>query len=309
MNIYSLYVTRSREEREYFFKVLGTLKKNVQIVHLDFKYTDVFHNMKFYRQPITAVKYTFTDGILTKKTSIIYDFDDLVRLYTRVPGKGIFVYSGHSDGMYFVKHNIRLLRIEDFCELISKVLGKKAEIIIFDCCLCGNIGCLSICRDYSHFVIASTSYWSYLSVLEINPLYSDTPDTLLLGKNVVNEMVHIEENTKNAYTTSFCLYEMNDSLNKLIDLVFKYKNSFNLKKSYVIEKSYYKDIECEFKENFNIDISSILKGFIRFQRFPLKKCRNNPVSKNANKSAVSSIIIILKRPIHEIPTKADIFLK
>ena len=65
----------------------------------------------------------------------------------------------------------------------------------------------------------------------------------------------------------------------------------------------------QFKENFNIDISSILKRFIRFQRFPIKKCRDTPVSKNANKSAPSSIIIILKRPIHEIPTRADIFLK
>jgi hypothetical protein len=102
---------------------------------------------------------------------------------------------------------------------------------------------------------------------------------------------------------------MNDSLNNLIELVLKYKDSFNLKKSYIMEKSYYKDIECEFKENFNIDILPILKGFIRFIRFPIKKCRNTVVSKNANKSAPSSIIIILKRPIHEIPTRADIFLK
>ena len=102
---------------------------------------------------------------------------------------------------------------------------------------------------------------------------------------------------------------MNDSLNKLIDLVLKYKDSFNLKKSYIMEKSYYKDIQCEFKENFNIDILFILKGFIRFQRFPVKKCRDSKVSKNANKSAASSLVIILKRPIHEIPTKADIFLK
>ena len=309
MNIYSLYVTRSREEREYFFKILKSIKNNVQIVHLDFKYTDSVFNMKFYKQSINAVKYTFKNKILTKKTTVIYDFDDLVRLYNRLPGKNVFIYSGHSDGMYLVKHNIRLLRIEDFGDLIFKVLGKKTDLIIFDCCLCGNIGCLSICKDYTDYVIASTSYWSYLSVLETPSLYSETSDTLLLAKNVVNELIQIEENTKNAYNTDFCLYEMNDSLNNLIDLVLKYKDSFNLKKSYVMEKSYYKDIECEFKENFNIDISSILKRFIRFQRFPIKKCRDTPVSKNANKSAPSSIIIILKRPIHEIPTRADIFLK
>ena len=315
MNIYSLYVTRSREEREYFYKVLEQLgnnvqRTNVQIVHLDFKYTDVYYNMKFYKQSINAVKYTLKNGLFNKKSSIIYDFDDLVRLYTPNSGKSIFIYSGHSDGMYLVKHNIRILRIEDFCELTFKVLGgRKADLIIFDCCLCGNIGCLSICRDYTNFVIASTSYWSYLSVLETPSLYSKNTDTLFLGKNVINDIIHIEETTKDTFKTEFCLYEMNDSLNKLIELVLKYKDSFNLKKSYIMEKSYYKDIECEFKENFNIDISFILKGFIRFQRFPVKKCQHRKVSKNANKSAASSLVIILKRPIHEIPTKADIFLK
>ena len=309
MNIYSLYVTRSREEREYFLKVLNVQITNVQIVHLDFKYTDSVFNIRFYRQPITAVKYTFKNNSFVKKSSVIYDFDDLVRLYSPEQGKNIFIYSGHSDGMYLLKHNIRLLRIEDFCDLTFKVLGKKTDLLIFDCCLCGNIGCLSICRDYSHFVIASTSYWSFLSVLETEALYSDIPDTSLLAKNIINEITMIEETTKDTFKTCFCLYEMNDSLNNLIKLVLQYKNSFNLKKSYVIEKSYYKDIECEFKENFDIDISFILKGFIRFQRFHIEKCQNTKVSKNANKSAASSIIIILKRPIRDIPTRADIFLK
>ena len=189
MNIYSLYVTRSREEREYFFKVLNNVQRtNVQIVHLDFKYTDTVFNMKFYRQPITAVKYTFKNNILNKKTSVIYDFDDLVRIYTPEQGKSIFIYSGHSDGMYLLKHNIRLLRIEDFCDLTFKVIGKKADLLIFDCCLCGNIGCLSICRDYTQFVIASTSYWSFLSVLETEAVYSETSSTLFLAKNIINEI-------------------------------------------------------------------------------------------------------------------------
>jgi len=313
MNIYSLYVTRSREERNYLNKVINLIKQegfknNIQIVHLDFKYTDVVHNIKIYRQTICAILYTFKNGMFSKKESTIYDFDDLIKLYKPLTGQNTFIYSGHSDGMYLVKHNIRILRIEDFCELIQKVIKKRADLMVFDCCLCGNIGCLSICKDHTKYVIASTGYWSYLSVLETKALYSNITDLLIFSKSVVNDIIHIEETTKDTYITDFCLYEMNSSLDKLIELVLIHKNSFNLHKCYVMDKSYYKGIECQFMESLGMNIKVLLNGFIKFQRFRLNKCRDTKVSKNANKSIPTGIVIILKRPIHDLPTKADLFL-
>jgi hypothetical protein len=107
-----------------------------------------------------------TNFILEKV--VIYNFEDLVNLFKFEPNgmKNAFVYSGHSNGINLMKHNIRILRVEDFCELSYRTLKQKADVLIFDCCLCGNIGTLYVCYDYTKYVLASSSYQSYLSILQ-----------------------------------------------------------------------------------------------------------------------------------------------
>ena len=51
MNIYSLYVTRSKEEVEYFHRVLAFIdthkfKNFIKIIHLPFHYKARYHNLK-----------------------------------------------------------------------------------------------------------------------------------------------------------------------------------------------------------------------------------------------------------------------
>ena len=47
INIFNIYVTRSREERNYFKKIKFVNSTSfVQIVHLDFKYNQVVKNME-----------------------------------------------------------------------------------------------------------------------------------------------------------------------------------------------------------------------------------------------------------------------
>ena len=62
MNVHSLYVTRSKEERKYFHKLLEYTRQfsenYIKIVHLDFNWDDSISNIKFNNHRIIARVYT-----------------------------------------------------------------------------------------------------------------------------------------------------------------------------------------------------------------------------------------------------------
>ena len=310
MNIYSLYVTRSREEKKYFYKTIdfigqNNFDNNIQIVYLDFKYTDSYENLITNTKPFKAQVY---QGAKLIKSVIIHNLSELIGLYSS-PKNGkpnVFMYSGHSDGIYLRKKSLRLLRIEDFCTIISSVLNKKADLIIYDCCLCGNINCLSVSYPYADDIIASSSYWSYMSVLDTYSLFKVTKPEHY--KDIIKEIMHLEKTEKDVYVTDFVLYHMNEAFLEFAKMVLEYKNYFDLKKSYVIDQSYYKDIQCEFKDLGEI-VTNFFNKFILFQRFHVRKCRNRKISKKSDTSWPSGLLIILKRPMKSIPTKGDVFFK
>ena len=315
LNIYDLYVTRSKSELDYFNRVLHLLNfielndTFVQIVHLNFKYNDVIDFIKVSNQTMTAVIYNFGKNIKTNIEIIIYNLDDLIKLYIYRPGYNVFIYSGHSDGMYLIKKKVRLLRIEDFCELVFRVNNsKKADLMIFDCCLCGNIGALYVCYPFTNYILASTSYQSYFSVMETHNLYNKQ-DTLIYCKNIIKEIGSLEKTDHKSYDSNFTVYQMNEALFDFIQLVLQFKGQFNYSKSFVIDSAYYKDIECCFEE-LGINIIPLLNKFVLFNRYPKKKCGNHKLNKKKQSSIPSKLMIILKRPIHtDLKTKADIFLQ
>ena len=291
MNIHSLYVTRSKDEREYFYELLGFMRqfsKNYKIVHLDFKWDSVVTNIKFSNQKMIA--HIYTDKVIKKL--VIYNFEDLLELF-KFEGNGLpnaFVYSGHSDGIHLMKHNIRILRVEDFCELSFRTLGKKADVLIFDCCLCGNVSVLNICYNYTNYLIASTSYWSSLSILFTREIYKNFGETMLI--NAIKEFIKMEESTKNTFTTDIILYKMNKSVLELINLIKVHKDQLKHRGNYIIDKRYYKDIQCALKETVNIQ--PLLDKIILFKRFEVTKCHSRPKNKGANSSWPSDLSIILK---------------
>ena len=314
MNIYDLYITTSKIELDYFYKLLHFLQfvelgsSYVQIVHLDFRNKEIVPNIRFTDTEMIARVYTFSKETMSMKEFIIYNLNDLIKLYVYREGQSVFVYTGHSDGMYLIKKKIRLLRIEDFCELVYKVnKQKKADLIIFDCCLCGNIGTLYVCYPFTNYVLASSSYQSYLSILETHNAYKNG-DIPLYAKSIIKEIGSLEKVHPEAYDSNFSLYVINDSLLELVNLVLQFKNQFNYSKSYVIESSQYKDIECSFKE-LNINIKFLLNKIVVFNRYPHKKCVNRKVSKKKQYAIPSNFMVILKRPMRtNLQTKADIFL-
>ena len=305
INIFNIYVTRSREERNYFKKIKFVNSTSfVQIIHLDFKYNQVVKNMKYFRQKMVVTVYN--KSVYQK---VIYDLDDLINLFI-VPqnnNKNIFIYTGHGNGIYLMKKNIRPLRTEDFCEIIERTV-KKADLVIYDCCLQGNIACLTITYPFAKYVIASTSYQSYISILITNNLYLFNGNLLDYCKNVLQELAIKELHQNDTYKTDFVLYEMNENVLKIAELVLKFKHLFNYYKSYVINYNYYKDLHCAFKE-LKIDIDPLLNNIVKYQRYHRTKCINKAVNKKANKSSGSKLMIVLKSPIKNgLPTQSDKFL-
>jgi len=307
MDIYSLYVTRSKDERAYFYKLLKHIALQfsfIKIVHLDFKYNSVYHNMKYNDKLIKAVVYTFNKGNLDKTFVDIYNLEDLKKLFKKNPGfnKNLFVYSGHSNGLYLIKHNIRILRIQDFCEIINFTLnGEKADLLIYDCCLCGNINCLSISYHFAKYVIASSSYWSYMSVLMTNSIYLDNTNVIDYSKDIINEFISLEKKDPKSYFTNIVLYSMNEYLLQFINLVLQNHKIYLNKKNNVIDYSYYKSLDCIFKKN------DLLRKIVIYQRFKKNNCNSKKLSKRTNHSNPTKMMIILKSPVKDIPTDGDIF--
>jgi len=248
----------------------------------------------------------YTNSIFNE--TVIYNFEDLVDLFKFESNgkKNAFVYSGHSNGLYLMKHNIRILRVEDFCELSYRTLKQKADVIIFDCCLCGNISVLNIALPFAKYLIAASSYWSYLSILHCEELYRpyDLKQTLI---NAVKSFIVMEENTKKTFTTDIMLYELNDSVKELVNMILLYKNKIG-GGNYIIDKRYYKDIYCVFKD-IGINIQGFLDKFVIFKRFDVKRCNSKVKSTKANRSWPSELSIILKNPIKDHAPRASLFFQ
>jgi hypothetical protein len=314
MNIYSLYITVTREEREYFEYLVDYISqnkiKNLVIVHLDIYYLATVCNLKLNKKVLNYTKFIF-DNEVQVSHGTFKTFEELVNIYPRFNNTflNFFMYSGHSNGMYMMKRKVRPLRIDDFCELAYNVVGKKLDVLGFDCCLCGNINCLATCYPFTNYVIAASGYWADMSMLQTKAIYQRPTNLVNYLKQVVSETIGIELMNHDNYITNYCIYSINKYLLELIKLTLKYKDSFTIKKNYLIENCYYKDLECAFKD-LGINIKGLLDKFVIYSRFKSNKCYSVKKSKKANKSYPSSLSILTKRPIKcGPPTTGDLFLR
>jgi hypothetical protein len=210
--------------------------------------------------------------------------------------------------MYLIKKKVRILRIEDFCELVYTVNdGRKADLMIFDCCLCANIGALYVCYPYTEYIMASSSYQSYFSVLQTNTLYKNF--SLANTKKIIKELGDLEKTDYTSYDSNFSIYHMNPHLLQFVQLVLFYKDQFNYTKSFTIDSVKYLDIECCFRD-LGIDINPNLDNFVVYNRYNKKVCKNRKLKKKDDYSIPSKLMIVAKRPVrYSLETRADIFLK
>jgi hypothetical protein len=318
VNIFNLYVTINKYELNYFYKVVHFLQfmdfkpgVNVQIVHFDFKTNERVANITLNKRPLFVSVFTFSSTGKNMYQKYITNIRDIVDLYNPVSnGANVWIYSGHGGGNYLAKKNVRLLRIEDFCEIVYRVIGKPADLIIFDCCLCGSINCLYTCaiNNSAKYVMAASSYQSYLSVMHTQSLYRFNDDIVTYCKGILKEMSSFEKVEREAYDTNFNIYQLTPAVLELAQLTLDYKDLFKLKKSFVIDNAKYKDLECCFSE-LGINIKPLLDDITLFTRYTKSKCVNVKQPRNKDTSIPSRLTVVLKRPKRKglIITQGDIF--
>jgi hypothetical protein len=236
--------------------------------------------------------------------------NDIIQFFklNRHSGKNIFIYSGHSDGLLFGDKHIYVLNLQDFREIILKTLGKKCDLIICDACLLGNINALETFKDTTRYIISSPNYYNYDSFLELKSLYLPPDDLYNFCKRIIDEYMEVQKKNfkSKTFMISIGLYKMNSYLDKLIEIVHKYKDQF--KNTCILNKKddYYLDIGCEMNlvkdpEDFvrlnhvSEDTSHHIKDKKLFDQYLQKILvyeRHYKISNQRN----NKLLIILKKP-------------
>lgn len=262
-NIYSIYVTNTRLEYKYF---INNIIKHLPATNLKLIHLHVHPMSELGKSPFHVTVYP------EQKMYKVLNLNSIVKIFkTLQPSdRNVFVYSGHSDGINMK----RLFRIDDFCKIIEKTIDKKADLVIFDSCLMGNIHCLYMCRHVTKYVIASPYYYDYLSVLETKSIWKPK----VVGRNLIDEYMAINC-LKSKFQSHLVMYNMNLHLDKYITFLLKNPKSY---KSVIPKYPYYRDISNT--------------SFITYQR----SCKKRK----------SNLLIILKKPIRNyLPSKSDIFMQ
>lgn len=229
MNIYNLYISFSNQDYKVFQNILQKVNQNIGInnlliVHLDLSKRNKVRILKFENQ---QVQESFDQ---------VQSVQELVSLFqtkwNREYKKNIFIYSGHSDGIIISHHRMYVMNLADLSILIQSIRGKIFDLFIADTCLLGSINALDKLRSCTKYVLASPSYCDYLSFLEAKYLYQSNASILKYVKNLVKEMILMYSKvfSEKSFMIHFCLYHLNSSLDKLIQVVQDNKKLFQIEK-------------------------------------------------------------------------------
>jgi hypothetical protein len=188
-------------------------------------------------------------------------------IWNKEYNQNIFIYSGHSDGIIISHHRMYVMNLVDLSILIQSIKGKKFDLFIADTCLLGSINALEKLRSCTKYVLASPSYCDYLSFLQTRSLYQSNASMLKYIKNIVKEMITMYSKvfSEKSFMIHFCLYHLNSSLNKLIQVVQDNKKFFKIDKKDICaingKDYYYTDLICTLGKN-NIDVSDLMEKII-----------------------------------------------
>jgi hypothetical protein len=315
INIYDLYISFNKNDMKIFNMIMNKILKyqkgnNIMIIHIMFNKSDRIYNIKNYKKKLNCEIHHLYDNNYFTNNIEIDSIEDIIRIFKKnnKPGKNVFMYSGHSDGLLFVNKHIYFISLKEFGYIIKKVLGKKCDLIIGDACLMGNISALNIFKDYTKYMLASPTYYNYESMLEMKKLYKlpnkKDEEKLIITyiKKLMNEYITVEKNKFKAknFMAHVVLYEMNDNIDKLTNLLLKYKNKFKYHNCAIYKKDfYYLDIICELKDKVPEKVEEA------------EKYINNIVKYNKyydiGNNIYGKLIMILRKPYIKFDYDSDIF--
>ena len=92
-------------------------------------------------KPLDAKVVTFKENKTLIRPIKVSNIDDIAEIYKKncIYNRNIFVYSGHSDGLFLIHKKIHLFSLKNFMEIIRKSISKKADIVFGDACLLGKV--------------------------------------------------------------------------------------------------------------------------------------------------------------------------
>ena len=179
LNIYNLYISFSDSDTKIFRRILRKIirekpvKISLIIVHLILDNNDKIEHIDNYRKEIQGEFILIRESEVIAEPIFIKSISEIVDFF-RIninPGKNIFIYNGHSDGLIIGRKKAYIFLVEDFRNIILETLNKKCDLVICDACLLGNISVLDIFKDTTRFLISSPNYYNYDSILEMKNLY------------------------------------------------------------------------------------------------------------------------------------------
>ena len=307
INIHNIYMTYDDDERIVFYNIFTDMLKynsnnNITVIHFRFNKTDIVDNIEYIDNPLDAEIITIKGNKLMIKQTKIKSLQNIIDIYKEntTYDRNVFVYSGHSDGLYLIHKKIFLLSLKNFTEIIKKSIGKKADLIIGDACLLGNISSLNTCKDAAKYMISSPGYYGYTSMLSMKSLYKfpghGKHKLIRYGEKLIDEYI---DNIK--VSANIILYKLhNQDLLDIINVMKQYKDKL---RHYVcaINKQdyYYIDVECGL-----IDIG--YQDFVSFQN-KLDNIVKYHRYKRINESKISRLLIILKKPNKYKRESCDVF--
>jgi hypothetical protein len=271
---------------------------NIKIVHIRFNINDTIDNIKYNKKILDSEIITIKNGKLFIEQTQIRSLKDIIKIFKKnnLSSRNVFIYSGHSDGLFLIHRKIHLLSLKDYMYIIKNVLGNnKADLIYGDACLMGNIGALYIVKKYTKYFIGSPSYYDYQSVLSMEHLYK-FPDEgynrlVNYGKSIIDEYIYkLEKSFKyKSFVLNLALYEMNEDLQEFINIVKVYRKDFPYNKCAINKVDYYYvDIACAFQKMKYNDMDFInrkMNNFIKYHRYH-----------DVGNNLISKLMIILKNP-------------
>lgn len=266
MNIYSLYISFSKQDVQVFKNIFQKVCQNIGMNNLL-----IFHLDLSKRNKLTIFKFEY--AMIHDSNYKIKSVRELVSLYQTLSKwkkeykKNIFIYSGHFDGILIAHHRMYVMSLDDLSILIQSIKGKKMDLFVADTCLLGSINALEKLRSCTKYVLASPSYNDYLSFLETKSFYQSSFSIVQFAENLVKEMLKMYTKvfTEKSFMIHFCLYHLNPYLNQLIELVQDNKHLFQTDKKDICAMNgkdyYYTDLKCTLFKN-NMDVSKLIQKII-----------------------------------------------
>lgn len=318
-NIYNLFMTFSKPDREYYYKIFRDVtfnnkESNLCMIHIPFDHNDKIDNIEYEKKGRHVDIFYINSEQFIHENTTIKNLDDIAKIFKKnnIFEHNVFVYSGHSDGLFFNHRNVLYMTINNYCDVIKKTIGSKpSDFLILDACLLGNLNLLNICNGFTKYIISAPSYYDMASIMSTPQIYmTNLGGNIEYGKKVINGYVKMLEKTFTIkkFPVNMVLYDLtnNSRLNAISKFITEHKYEI-------------KHTCCSLNKNDRYHVDAIKAIKLLDKKYEkegakiIKKINNlvlyQKIINNNDENMISKLLIIMKKPNNYSRTIGDIFFK